>query len=173
MGPAAAPQRGYIDARVIQGAPAPAVGGVAGGVGTSGPAGPAASSSGAGSSGGTAAGRQTDELLKKALAQLIASQRPTKKGTSKKGNLTKARRAYAQAKRARNKEITARKKAEQAAAKKKIAAMPKKLRAKARKAFKKRQKEKYDRLKKQMPSASSLGIAEIRTVLHRMRKTRI
>ena len=127
---------------------------------------------GASSAAGSAA-RQTDELLKKALAQLIASQKPTKRGTAKKGNLTKARRAYAQAKKMRNKEITARKKAERAAAKKKIAALPKAQRAKARKQFNKRQKEKYDQIKKQMPPASRLGLAEIRTVLTRMRKKRV
>ena len=120
------------------------------------------------------AARQTDELLKKAIAQLIASQKPTKRGgKSKKGNLTKARRAYSQAKKQRSKEIAARKKAENAVAKKKIAALPKAQRAKARKQFKKRQKEKYDRIKKQMPPASRLGISEIHTVLQRMRKTRI
>ena len=167
----------YVDARVIQ--PSHAVGGV------SGPAGGAAGGAGGGTGGGSAGGasasgqaaqaaaRQTDEFLKKALATLIASQKPGAKKRKGGAALRKARRSYAQAKKMRNKQIALKKKAENAAAKKRIAQMPKKQRVAARKAFRAAQKEKYIKLKKQMPAASKLGVAEIRTYLKRMGQMRI
>ena len=62
---------------------------------------------------------------------------------------------------------------ENSAAKKRIAQMPKKQRASARKQFKAAQKQKYDKLKKEMPPASKLGLAEIKTYMRRIQSMRV
>ena len=71
------------------------------------------------------------------------------------------------------KAITQKKKLETKAAQAKIRGLPKGQRSAARKQFKAAQKEKYDKLRKQMPTTSGLTVPTINTLVKRMKSMRI
>ena len=115
-----------------------------------------------------------DLWWKKALLELLKKQKGGAKPKGKKPNAIKnAKKIYGQAKKKIQKEIANKKKMETKAAQAKIRTLPKNQRSAARKKFKAAQKEKYDKLAKQMPTTRGLTVPTINTLVKRMKSMRI
>ena len=134
-----------------------------------------ASSAGGGSSSSSSVAKENDIWFKKALIDLLKTQ---KQGSAPKGKkqpnaLKQSKKIYNDAKKRIRKQIRAKRKEESKAARARIKQLPAKQRTTARKQFNAAQKAKYDTLTKSMPTTKGLTHPQVRTLMQRMKSMRI
>ena len=146
----------------------------AGGSSSGGAGGSGAGGSGAGGASSAASGgSQTDLLTRKLLVQLLASKKTARSKKAKSGYSKKARAAYNSVKKQKTKELNATKNRELSIGRAAIKRLPKKQQTAARKQLNAKIKDKYDRLKAKIPSATGKTPAELVSLMRRLRTLRV
>ena len=104
---------------------------------------------------------------------MLASKKTAKSKKAKSGYSKKAKAAYNSVKKQKTKELNAKKKQELSIGRAAIKRLPKKSQAAARKQLNAKVKEKYDKLKAKLPSATGKTPAELVSLMRKLRTLRV